>query len=639
MKMTFKTILFGSIIVFFVVVSAVVFAPRLTWNPTQTTIAHPYTDYEEKGREVFYSNGCNYCHTQYVRLEDTAMGPVSDGGNYYFDNPMILGSERTGPDLSYLGHKRSEQWDVDHLNNPREMSPLSIMPSFSFLSDEDKQLAISYLWNLGDRVAMERMILPPAPYQYIVNPLTYSEVPITLAPTSGSGWTTYKETGLANGKEIYVKYCLTCHGDAGNGLGSYGGTMSVTPADFKQNPINNMPDDQWFWHVSEGVPGTFMPTWKLSLSENDRWDVIRYIQRTFAMPIMHDPNEGDPIPPYDGVTNPLPITTELLDEGKAIYDRECVPCHGDAGRGSGPYRAVIQPGPPDFGDGSYAGSYIDADYFWRISEGVPWTAMPTWKLQYGEEDRWKLVHFIRATFIQDESMPEIMDPSNKTTPQILFDQRMPDTASFERGSVLYIQNCAHCHGLAGDGMGWDGLYLNPQPADLHELTQEENSPENEGIYFTKLTVGIHNAAMPVWGETLTESERWDAVKFIFDSFMTGTKSTESVYNGQISAEFLLMTSDMFLSEGHIIDQTQGQPLYEQYCATCHGDNGQGNGPGTVDNVSGSPAAFPSNMTEDYVYWRIWEGVPNSIMEPFKWLLDSQQTWEITTYLTTNAGGA
>ena len=36
------------------------------------------------------------------------MGPVSEGGNYVFDNPMILGSERTGPDLSYIGRKRSE---------------------------------------------------------------------------------------------------------------------------------------------------------------------------------------------------------------------------------------------------------------------------------------------------------------------------------------------------------------------------------------------------------------------------------------------------------------------------------------------------------------------------------------------------
>ena len=65
--------------------------------------------------------------------------------------------------------------------------------------------------------------------------------------------------------------------------------LAVTPADFKQEPIRNMPDDQWFWHVSEGVPGTVMPTWKESLSESDRWDVIRYVQRIYSKPAMHGP--------------------------------------------------------------------------------------------------------------------------------------------------------------------------------------------------------------------------------------------------------------------------------------------------------------------------------------------------------------
>ena len=165
-----------------------------------------------------------------------------------------------------------------------------------------------------------------------------------------------------------------------------------------------MPEDQWFWHVSEGVPGTVMPVWKESLTEEQRWNVIRYIHDIFAQPVMHDPDEGDPVGDYTGVTNPVSLTIQVLDEGKAIFTRECLVCHGDAGRGQGRMRAVIQPGPPDFGDGSY-GDYTDADYFWRISEGVPWSAMPAWKLHYGEEDRWKLVHYIRTIFTQTETPP------------------------------------------------------------------------------------------------------------------------------------------------------------------------------------------------------------------------------------------
>ena len=70
--------------------------------------------------------------------------------------------------------------------------------------------------------------------------------------------------------------------------------MVVTPADYKQEPFRSMPDDQWFWHVSEGVPGTVMPAWKASLSEDQRWKVIAMSSRSSPGRSMHDPDEGDP---------------------------------------------------------------------------------------------------------------------------------------------------------------------------------------------------------------------------------------------------------------------------------------------------------------------------------------------------------
>ena len=76
------------------------------------------------------------------------------------------------------------------------------------------------------------------------------------------GWPLFKSSGLYEGKQIYLTRCQTCHGCAGNGLGTYGGTMVVTPVNYKQEPFRSMPDDEWLWHVKEGVPGTLMPVWK-----------------------------------------------------------------------------------------------------------------------------------------------------------------------------------------------------------------------------------------------------------------------------------------------------------------------------------------------------------------------------------------
>jgi len=646
MRMTFRTVVIGGLIVFFAVVTAAVFIPSLVWDPPQTVLAHPYTAEQERGRELFYSNGCNYCHTQYVRAEDTGMGPVSEGGNYSFDNPMTLGSERTGPDLSYIGRKRSEAWEIDHLKAPRQFSPLSIMPSFAFLSDADLQAIAAYLFALGDRVAQMRMIPPPDVYAGNTDPIPNP----ALQPSSGGqpqGWQTWEAAGLQEGKELYVERCLTCHGCSGNGLGSYAGTMVVTPADYKQDPYRDMPDEQWFWHVSEGVQGTLMPTWKTSLTEDQRWKVIGYVQQIFARPVMRDPDEGDPPSDYANLANPLPLTVDVLDQGKTIFIRECMVCHGDAGRGNGPYKAGLQPSPPDFGDGSYGTlqnpSYSDADYFWRISEGLPWSAMPSWKLHYSENDRWALVHYLRVMFTQTEERPTAPpDGEDFLFPDVYRTQRFPEAVSFERGKQVFLQHCAHCHGLAGDGKGWDGQYLSPPPADFRDMAGMSMSPEAQGEHLAKVTFGIQDTAMPTWGEFLPEDQRWDAVKYLMDSFMMGSPMTTSVYgDGSIAANFVTLSQDNWIGEGHTISITHGIDLFSTHCATCHAEDGQGNGPGTEGNASLSPAPFHDNLPEAYVMWRVWEGVPGSIMPPFQWLLPESDVWDIVAHvvdLTSSQGG-
>jgi mono/diheme cytochrome c family protein len=633
MKMTFKVILIGGLLVFFAVVSAAVFIPSYVQRPQQTIIAHQYNRQEARGRKLFYSNGCNYCHTQYVRLEDTGMGPVSEAGDYVFDSPLILGSERTGPDLSYLGRKRSEQWELDHLADPRKFSPMSIMPSFEFLPEEDLRAITSYLFNLGNRVAAEWMILPPAPYQNKEDPLKY---PIVQQPAQGQdvGWQTWEDSQLQEGKVIYLDHCMTCHGCAGNGLGHYAGTLVVTPANLKQEPFRSMPEEQWFWHVSEGVPGSVMPPWKASLEEEQRWQVIRYIRQIFAGPSMRDPMEGDPPSDYAARTNPLELTVELLDDGKRIFTRECMVCHGDAGRGHGPYRQGLKPSPPDFGDGSY-GDYSDLDYFWRVSEGVPWTAMPAWKTQYSEEDRWKVVHYIRSIFTQTQGKPaEPPQGQNFTFPDVYKSlTSAPEGASYTRGRRVFTLNCAHCHGLALDGGGWDGQYLDPTPADFREMAGMQMKPEAWGEHFAKVTFGIQDTAMPSWGEFLPEQSRWDAIVYLMRSAMMGNPVTGSVMDGaQVAGNFANVSSGMWTDEGNSIDAQAGAQSYGTYCATCHGADGTGNGPGTKGNASGGPTALPARMSENYIYWRTWDGVPDSTMPAFSPILSEQEIWDITAYV-------
>jgi cytochrome c553 len=149
--------------------------------------------------------------------------------------------------------------------------------------------------------------------------------------------------------------------------------------------------------------------------------------------------------------------------------------------------------------------------------------------------------------------------------------------------------------------------------------------------------------MPVWGEWLPFEQRWDAVRYLMSAFMMGKPLTESVYgSGQVPASFVTVSSQVYIDEGHTISETLGMTLFNQYCVTCHGENGQGDGPGTKGNASQGPAAYPADMGEAYISWRIHEGVPESIMYPFEWLLTDSDIWDITVYLnnltSTNQGG-
>ncbi|MEW6612613.1 MAG: cbb3-type cytochrome c oxidase subunit II [Pseudomonadota bacterium] len=120
----------------------------------------PYTAEQARGRAVYMANGCIYCHTQQIR--DPAIttdaqrgwGRPSVPADYYYDQPHLLGTMRTGPDLFNVGARLPDpQWQLLHLYQPRALVPWSIMPAFPFLFELKAQAAP------GDTV-----VKVPAPY-------------------------------------------------------------------------------------------------------------------------------------------------------------------------------------------------------------------------------------------------------------------------------------------------------------------------------------------------------------------------------------------------------------------------------------------------------------------------------------------
>jgi cytochrome c oxidase cbb3-type subunit II len=98
----------------------------------------------EQGSEIYRANGCIYCHTQQVRGEKFGADLARNWGqrrsvsrDYLYDRPVMLGTMRTGPDLTNIGLRQaSASWHLLHLYNPRITSPGSIMPAFRFLFEK-----------------------------------------------------------------------------------------------------------------------------------------------------------------------------------------------------------------------------------------------------------------------------------------------------------------------------------------------------------------------------------------------------------------------------------------------------------------------------------------------------------------------
>jgi mono/diheme cytochrome c family protein len=92
-----------------------------------------------------------------------------------------------------------------------------------------------------------------------------------------------------------------------------------------------------------------------------------------------------------------------VENGRQVYYRNCVFCHGDNLSGNGMFVHGLDPIPTNFADGDTIANLRESFLFWRIAkggpglpeEGGPWdTAMPAWEKFLKEEEIWDAVLFL-----------------------------------------------------------------------------------------------------------------------------------------------------------------------------------------------------------------------------------------------------
>jgi cbb3-type cytochrome oxidase cytochrome c subunit/mono/diheme cytochrome c family protein len=315
----------GGLLAFFTVVAIVVWLPIHTFDPPPSKDWAPLSNVALKGRNLFAQNGCYVCHSGYSRPQDVRAGlyflypKVSQPGDFWGtdQSPNLLGTERTGPDLSQESGWHPNDWQRAHFYDPRYMDPKSLMPDMkAIFSDKQVDELVAFVEERSGKSGLLRYagqlyakhvvlanqgfpeayrgfqgahnkVVEALPDSKLVPPKNQLEEAPNLSQIDRSYWLSgdplpVTEANLLRGKIVFLERCVGCHGLKGDGQGPGATFLSPPPADFTDKDDaccggDTGPGD-FYYRILRGWPGTAMENFGDRLSVNDIWRVVLFVK-------------------------------------------------------------------------------------------------------------------------------------------------------------------------------------------------------------------------------------------------------------------------------------------------------------------------------------------------------------------------
>ena len=214
-----------------------------------------------------------------------------------------------------------------------------------------------------------------------------------------------------------------------------------------------------------------------------------------------------------------------------------------------------------------------------------------------------------------------------------------------QGRVLFQDYCAACHGVSGDGDGYNAEQLDKEPAELSDLKFISKKKDSQIYRVIKFGgQGVKKShLMPVFGHTLSEEEIWSLVAYVRylaedkDHPVTLPDNTPKTRPARASIPHdpQNVFSDWYSKNGRnasLIDQ--GEKLFrkKKSCFACHQLEDEGGllGPDL------SRAGF--SYTPEWIF--TWIGNPQRIKPQSKMPnmgLDNEECQAITVFLASLSG--
>jgi putative heme-binding domain-containing protein len=209
------------------------------------------------------------------------------------------------------------------------------------------------------------------------------------------------------------------------------------------------------------------------------------------------------------------------------------------------------------------------------------------------------------------------------------------------GHPLFLHYCAACHGVSGDGDGYNAEQLDKEPAELSDLKFIAKKKDNQIYRAIKFGGrGVKKSQlMPVFGHTLSEKEIWSLVAYV--RYLAGDKdhpvrlpdntSGTRPASLPIPHDSLNIFSDWFAKNGQDPSLiSKGEKLFrkKKSCFACH----QLEDEGGIVGPDLSRAGF--SYTPEWIF--TWIGNPQKVKPESKMPnlgLDNDECRAITAFLT------
>ena len=239
----------------------------------------------------------------------------------------------------------------------------------------------------------------------------------------------------------------------------------------------------------------------------------------------------------------------------------------------------------------------------------------------------------------DDQLRDALTAARTAIEELEAQRRSDERSRLAReGAPLFQRACATCHGRRGDGKGPSARFTSTPPRDFTRGTYKFRMspvgapPSLEDLVRT-ISVGVRHTHMPAWKGKLTRTQIETLARYL-------TTLSDSFWSDAPPPPPLEIPAEPAYDGASV---ARGKALYgKMQCATCHGENGHGDGPAAkalrddwgnrITPANFARGEFKGGCCGATIYRAISTGLGGTPMPSFGGAMTPAERWDLAHYV-------